>query len=238
MSNPARPPTHSKPPIVGAIATAMGWRHPKTNELLVSVRGLIVDDKAGDGDGGQNQSTLSSQHPAGTAHPPAPPADDNTAPDLSTSASIPEGADVGVVQAATSGNSAVTGDTEGSEPVKPAEGNAAVVPADKPAEDSKPRAGVDEPATPPAATDAPVADEPKTDDTPKFDNTLFKFEKTGDDSVVKVTLRAPNHHAYTKWVVEGADLEGDRGNTVDLKVGVNFTANNAKGSFSGQATAA
>ena len=219
MSNPARPPTHSKPPIVGAIATAMGWRHPKTNELLVSVRGLIVDDKAGDGDGGQNQSTLSSQHPAGTAHPPAPPADDNTAPDLSTSASIPEGADVGVVQAATSGNSAVTGDTEGSEPVKP-------------------RAGVDEPATPPAATDAPVADEPKTDDTPKFDNTLFKFEKTGDDSVVKVTLRAPNHHAYTKWVVEGADLEGVRGNTVDLKVGVNFTANNAKGSFSGQATAA
>ena len=201
----------------------MGWHHPETNELLVSVRGLIVDDKAGGGDGGQNQSTLSSQHPAGTAHPPA---DSNSAPDLSTPTSIPEGA----------GDPVATG--EDSEPVKtdkdanPAEGDEGEgegegEAADKPVEDPEPQAGVDESATSP-----PEAGEPKVD------NTLFKFEKTGDDSVVKVTLRAPNHHAYTKWVVEGADLEGARGNTVELKVGVNFTANNAKGSFSGQATAA
>lgn len=235
MSNQPRPPVHAKPPIVGAIATAMGWRHPKTNELLVSVRGLLVDDKAGDGDGGQNQSTLSSQHPAGTAHPPAPPADGSAPPDLSTSASIPEGAGDGVVQTATTGDGAATGEatnTEGGEPVKTAEGDAAAAPADKPVEDPKPQASADEPAAAPATIDTPAAD------APKIDNTLFKFEKTGDDSVVKVTLRAPNHHAYTKWVVDGADLEGARGNTVDLKVGVNFTANNAKGSFSGQATAA
>ncbi len=33
-----------KPPVPGAIATKAGWIHPKTNELLVSVLGLPIND--------------------------------------------------------------------------------------------------------------------------------------------------------------------------------------------------
>lgn len=33
-----------KPPVPGAIATKAGWVHPKTNELLVSVLGLPIND--------------------------------------------------------------------------------------------------------------------------------------------------------------------------------------------------
>lgn len=37
---------HRKPPIQGAIASALGWHHPKTNELLVSIRGLPINGNA------------------------------------------------------------------------------------------------------------------------------------------------------------------------------------------------
>lgn len=39
-------PVHYKPPMEGAVATAEGWRHPKTGELLVSIRGLLNDKAA------------------------------------------------------------------------------------------------------------------------------------------------------------------------------------------------
>lgn len=179
----SRPPIHANPPILGAIPTAMGWRHPQTNELLVSVRGLLdLHDNGAAPSPAVIQSTVSSQ------------TEDGAGPDVvvnsPTVSSPPEGA-LDAEKEPTAGDSEVKQD------------------------------GAKEQETP-----APVVD-----------NSLFKFEKTGDDAVVKVTLRAPNHHAYTKWVVDGADVEDARGNTVDIKVGAAFTANNAKGSFSGQAIA-
>lgn len=49
MSNEAtyeRPssPAHLRPPVEGAVASAQGWHHPVTNELLVSARGLLDND--------------------------------------------------------------------------------------------------------------------------------------------------------------------------------------------------
>ena len=161
-----RQPVHANPPIEGAIPTAHGWRHPVTDELLVSVRGLVDD----------NGST------------PATPAKVDTVP---PSAEVVVPAEPVVV----------------TEPAVPAEPVVVTEPAE-PAE--------------------PVA----------FDNSLFKFEKSGKDGIVQVTLRAPNHHAYTKWVVDGAEIEGVRGNVTEFEIGTAFTANNAKGTFNGQAVEA
>lgn len=186
-------PIHAKPPILGAIPTAMGWRHPHTNELLVSVRGLLdLHDNGSAQVPAAIQSTVSSQEGGAS----------DVVVNSPTESSLPEG----------------TLDAE--------KGPAAEGSATKDAETSSPE---------PTTGDSEVKQEPSA---PAVDNALFKFEKTGDDAVVKVTLRAPNHHAYTKWVVDGAEVEGARGNTVDIKVGALFTANNAKGSFSGQAIAA
>ena len=35
---------HFLPPIEGAVASELGWHHPVTNELLVSIRGLVVNN--------------------------------------------------------------------------------------------------------------------------------------------------------------------------------------------------
>lgn len=175
----SRPPIHANPPVLGAIPTAMGWRHPQTNELLVSVRGLL---------------------------------------DLHDNGSVPA---LATIQSTVSSQS---GDANGPD-----------VALDSPAASPPPDSALD-------TEKVLAADGSNTKDAglraPVVDNSLFKFEKTGDDGVVKVTLRAPNHHAYTKWVVDGVDVNGARGNTVDIKVSALFTANNAKGSFSGQAIAA
>lgn len=198
----SRPPIHANPPILGAIPTAMGWRHPQTNELLVSVRGLLdLHDNGAAPSPAVIQSTVSSQ--AGDASGPG------VVVNSSTASSLPEG-------------------TLDAEKGPTAEGGAT-----KDAETSSP-----DPTTGDSEVKQDDAGEKQEPPAPVVDNSLFKFEKTGDDAVVKVTLRAPNHHAYTKWVVDGVDVEGARGNTVDIKVGALFTANNAKGSFSGQAIAA
>lgn len=174
----------------------MGWRHPHTNELLVSVKGLL-DNKA--------EAVLTPQNPSTVSAPP--------------SAGSAE-----VVVTAPTHAAPVDGATN--EPSSDAVADASDKPAD--ATDSE----TTEPGSDTSAADKPSAP------APIVDNTLYKFEQTGDTAVVRVTLRAPNHHAYTKWVVEGVDVDGVRGNTVDIKVGTAFTANNAKGSFSGQAIAA
>ena len=36
-----------RPPVEGAVATESGWRHPITNELLVAVRGLLLNNSGG-----------------------------------------------------------------------------------------------------------------------------------------------------------------------------------------------
>lgn len=189
-------PIHAKPPVLGAIPTAMGWRHPHTNELLVSVRGLLdLHDNGSAPAPAVIQSTVSSQEGDGGVS--------DVVVNSPTESSLPDGA------LDTAPNPVVT----------------------EPGAD-----GTDAPGT--SAENAPADVKQESAPAPAVDNALFKFEKTGDDGVVKVTLRAPNHHAYTKWVVDGAEVEGARGNTVDIKVGALFTANNAKGSFSGQAIAA
>lgn len=191
-------PIHAKPPVLGAIPTAMGWRHPHTNELLVSVRGLLdLHDNGSAPVPAVIQSTVSSQEGEGGVS--------DVVVNSPTESSLPDGA------LDTAPSPVVT----------------------EPGADGTGAAGT-------SAENAPadVKQESAPAPAPAVDNSLFKFEKTGDDGVVKVTLRAPNHHAYTKWVVDGAEVEGARGNTVDIKVGALFTANNAKGSFSGQAIAA
>lgn len=35
---------HFLPPIEGAVASELGWHHPVTNELLVSIRGLVANN--------------------------------------------------------------------------------------------------------------------------------------------------------------------------------------------------
>lgn len=37
-------PAHMRPPVKGAVASALGWHHPASNELLVSARGLLIND--------------------------------------------------------------------------------------------------------------------------------------------------------------------------------------------------
>ena len=190
-------PIHAKPPVLGAIPTAMGWRHPHTNELLVSVRGLLdLHDNGSAGAPAVIQSTVSSQEGDGVS---------DVVVNSPTESSLPDGA------LDTAPSPVVT----------------------EPGADGTGAAGT-------SAENAPadVKQESAPAPAPAVNNAHFKFDKTGDDGVVKVTLRAPNHHAYTKWVVDGAEVEGARGNTVDIKVGALFTANNAKGSFSGQAIAA
>lgn len=178
--NSRRPPVHALPPMLGAIPTVLGWRHPHTNELLVSVRGLM-DDKTETPPPLPVLNTVSNP----TGEPPVV---------LTTESEPPAPADEAIQ--GTSGEVVITD-------------------------------GVDAPQG--AVTPPPAALE--------IDNSLFKFEKSIDDGVSTVTLRSPNHHAYTKWVVDGVDVEGVKGNTTTIKVGAFFTANNAKGSFHGQSVA-
>ena len=173
--SPKLPRVHAKPPVPGAIPTLMGWRHPQTNELLVSVRGLL-DDKAIAALAEESQSTVSAEPVA----------------ESSVETLVQEN-----VLTATEGSSSDSG--EGGE------GEAQ--------ETEQPQAAFE------------------------YDNALFKFEKTSAAGVVKVTLRAPNHHAYTKWVVGGVEIEGVRGNVAELAVDTQFIATNAKGNFPGQVIA-
>lgn len=68
----------------------------------------------------------------------------------------------------------------------------------------------------------------KDDDAPA----LFSYETV--EGGIEVTILAPNQHKYTKWVVGGVEI-AEKGNTIVVQAGVEFTAKSPKGEFSGKA---
>ena len=182
-------PAWARPPIADAVATAMGWKHPTTGELLVSVKGLLNN----------------------TAEPVAEEASADNLPKIRGTK----------VTAIITDESGTIGNMDRDFWLPPVAGDAVTpVLADK---------------VPPVADEAavPVPPASPADSGATADGEKIFAIKAGKTTSM-VELLAPNHHAYTKWEVNGEPIV-KRGNTCEVPNGAAFTARNAKGEYTGNA---
>lgn len=97
-----------------------------------------------------------------------------------------------------------------------------------PVGDASPTDPLTDNAAPANTTDSASQDEAKKDD----EAPLFSFENV--EGGIEVTILAPNQHKYTKWTVAGVEI-AEKGNTIVVQAGAEFTAKSPKGEFTGKA---